>query len=100
MLKTIETAEQWIATELELLENPEYMTNKEHLMAVLKILDALGLSDMYSAAILSNQAVKEQGKRIERYESVIGLATVFLQKKNLEGEMLQWLIDNKAITKE
>jgi hypothetical protein len=100
MLKIIETTEQWIAIELELLENPEYTTSKEHLMAVLKILDALGLSGMYSAAILSNQAVKEQSKQIEHYESVIGLATVFLHQKNLEGEMLQWLIDNKAITKE
>lgn len=98
MLKSIESAEQWITTELELLENPEYMTSREHLITVLKFLDALGLSGMYSAAILSNQAVKEQSKQIEHYETVIGLATVFLQQKNLEGEMLQWLIDNKVIT--
>lgn len=100
MLKAIESAEDWITTELELLENPEYMTSKEHLITALKFINCLAISNMYGAAILGNQAVKEQGKQIDHYENIISHATVFLQKKNLEGEMLQWLRDNKVITEE
>lgn len=98
ILKGMESAEKWVEIELELLENPEYMTSKEHLTSVLKFIDGIGLSGMFSAAILSNQAVKAQAQQIENYENVINLATVFLQKKDLEGEMLQWLIDNNVIS--
>ena len=98
MLNAMETAEKWVVTELELLENPNYMTSKEHLTSVLKFIDGIGLSGMYTAAILSNQAVKAQAKQIEDYETIMNLATAFLQKKNLEGDMLQWLIDNNVVS--
>ena len=100
LLQEIELIEKWITNELELLENHDYMTTKEQLITILSHLNDIKLSQMFTSATLLHQAVKEQAKQIENYVNTMNLATGFLQSRNLEGDMLQWLIDNKIITTE